>query len=72
MKVVAQLVFPPVVSLLDANYIAGFQEQIRARYPILTQEPRIGPLSSPSGMMTMNLVNIWRFRSSELRRSGDV
>lgn len=60
-RVIAQLRFPPIVSLGRSDFIGPFQEAIRARYPILRQEQTAGMMVGPF-VMPGNDGVVWRFR----------
>ena len=59
--VVAQVQFTPVLSVREQSFVAGFQEAIRRRYPLLHREVRQqAGHSRPGGAQTPESV-IWRF-----------
>lgn len=61
-RVIAQIRFPPIASLGRADFMAPFQEAIRARYPILTPERTAGFMFGPQGVMLQNSDGVvWRF-----------
>lgn len=64
-SVVAQLKFPPVVSIARQDFIAPFQEALRDRYPILRAEREVGFVVGPKGVAaTPNAGEVvWRLTS---------
>jgi uncharacterized protein (TIGR04255 family) len=61
-RVIAQLRFPPIVSLNNSDFIGPFQEEIRPRYPILRKEQTTGLLIGPPGIVAQrNDGAVWRF-----------
>ena len=61
-RVIAQLRFPPIVSLGRAEFIGPFQEAIRSRYPILRQEQAAGFVVGPQGLVLQKSDGVvWRF-----------
>src|SRR5690348_7017136 len=59
-KVIAQLRFPPVLSIAHDNYIGSFQERVRGRYPVLRPEMNIEALIGPEGVQQQQ-TRVWRF-----------
>lgn len=49
-EVLAQVRFPPIVSLSRQEFLASFQEDVRSEYPILSEERQLGIFISPQGM----------------------
>ena len=60
-RVIAQLRFPPIVSLGRPEFIGPFQEAIRPRYPILRNEQMAGFLVGPGGSLLAQEQTVWRF-----------
>jgi uncharacterized protein (TIGR04255 family) len=61
-RVIAQLRFPPIVSLGRADFIGPFQEAIRSRYPILRPEQTAGLVVGPLGVTLQKGEGVvWRF-----------
>lgn len=61
-RVIAQLRFPPIVSLGRPEFIGPFQEAIRAGYPILRNEQTAGFLIGPGGVVAHRDEGpVWRF-----------
>lgn len=61
-RVIAQLRFPPIVSLGRPDFIGPFQEAIRSRYPILRPEQTAGLVLGPIGIVLQKSEGIvWRF-----------
>lgn len=61
-RVLAQLRFPPVVSIAQDAYIAPFQERLRERYPVLQPETAVEALLSPQGVIQQSTSKAWRFQ----------
>lgn len=62
-RVVAQIRFPSVLSIEKRDFVAPFQEAIRARYPNLRAEQTRGVLLGPQGPVSTSPAVIWRFSS---------
>lgn len=61
-RVVAQLRFPPIVSVGKAEFVAPFQEALRRRYPILRPESGFVPILGPMmGLPPPSSGVVWRF-----------
>ena len=60
-RVIAQVRFPLVVAVERRDFIAPFQEAIRAKYPVLRQEQTRGVLISPTGIAPAQDQTAWRF-----------
>lgn len=60
-RVIAQVRFPPVLSIEKRDFVAPFQEAIRAQFPVLRAEQTQGLLVSPQGTSPMSPQVIWRF-----------
>ncbi len=63
-KVLAQIRFPAVLRIKQDDFIAPFQEALRARYPILRQEMETGFQLGPDGMTPVSN-RTWRFKDKE-------
>lgn len=63
--VIGQVRFPPVLSIDDAGFVAGFQERIRGQYPILRQERQLGVSVGPSGVLPQDAGLLWRFETRD-------
>ena len=66
-RVIAQVRFPPVLSIEKRDFVASFQEAIRARYPILRAEQTQGLVVGPQGAAPLSPQIIWRFSDVEER-----
>ena len=66
-RVVAQVRFPPVLSIEKRDFVAPFQEAVRARYPSLRGEQTRGLLMGPQGSVPTPPALIWRFTDIEER-----
>ena len=64
-RVIAQVRFPLVVAVEQREFIAPFQEAVRARYPVLRQEQTQGVLLSPAGVAPVPAQTAWRFSDVE-------
>ena len=60
-RVIAQVRFSPILSVQSAEFIAPFQEAIRATYPVLRQEHAQSLLLAPQGVATGQKQVAWRF-----------
>ena len=58
--VLVQVMFPEILSIENADFVAPFQEKIRARYPIVQQEQNLVLQISPEGSKQSKTPN-WRF-----------
>lgn len=62
--VVAQLRFPPVVSIARLDYVGPFQEMIRAEYPVMRAEQEVNVVLTPVGIGAgAEPSPVWRFCS---------
>ncbi|MBV6418700.1 MAG: hypothetical protein CMLOHMNK_03630 [Steroidobacteraceae bacterium] len=59
-RVIAQLRFPPIVSLGQSEFVGPFQEEIRPRYPVLRPEETAGIVVGP-GIVHAGSGIVWRF-----------
>src|SRR5262249_53345171 len=64
-RVIAQVRFPLVVAVEQREFIAPFQEAVRAKYPVLRQEQTQGVLLSPAGVASVPAQTAWRFSDIE-------
>lgn len=64
-RVLAQLRFPEVLSVEQRDFVAPFQEAIRATYPVLRQEQIQGILLGPGGVTPAKPQIAWRFGDTE-------
>lgn len=64
-RVIAQLRFPPIVSIEKREFIAPFQEAIRQQYPVLRPEQFQDFLLSPTGAAPGTPQVVWRFSDIE-------
>jgi uncharacterized protein (TIGR04255 family) len=60
-RVVAQVRFPPVLSIESRDFVAPFQEAVRERYPILRVERTRGVFLGPGEPTATSPSVIWRF-----------
>ena len=60
-RVIAQVRFPLVVAVEQREFIAPFQEAVRARYPVLRQEQTQGLVLSAGGVAPAPAQTAWRF-----------
>lgn len=60
-RVIGQVLFPPVLSLEKREFIAPFQEAIRSTYPVLRPEQTQGIVLGPQGAAPGPKQIAWRF-----------
>ncbi len=60
-RVIAQVRFPPILSLEKREFIAPFQEAIRGTYPVLRPEQAQGIMLGPHGVAPGPKQVAWRF-----------
>jgi uncharacterized protein (TIGR04255 family) len=60
-RVIAQLRFPPILSIEKKDFVGSFQEAIRESYPILQPEQTQGFAFSPQGVVPIAPQVTWRF-----------
>ena len=60
-RVVAQVRFPPVLSVANGEFIAPFQEAIRDAYPTLRPDQSQRVVFGPGGPIETRTDTIWRF-----------
>jgi len=66
-RVIAQIRFPLIVSIEKREFIAPFQEALRATYPVLRQERAQGVVFDAQGVRPAPGGLIWRFKDVEGR-----
>lgn len=64
-RVIAQVRFPIIASIVQRDFIAPFQEAIRSRYPVLRGEHSQGIGIGPDGVRIVSGETIWRFSDLE-------
>jgi len=64
-RVIAQVRFPEVLSVEQRDFVAPFQEAVRARYPVLRQEHTQGILVGPGGVAPAKPQIAWRFGDTD-------
>lgn len=64
-RVIAQVRFPEVLSIEQRDFVAPFQEAIRAVYPVLRQEQTQSALFSQLGITPARPQTAWRFGDLE-------
>jgi uncharacterized protein (TIGR04255 family) len=60
-RVIAQVRFPEVLSVEQREFVAPFQEEIRAFYPVLRPEQVQSFVLGPSGLASAKAQTAWRF-----------
>lgn len=60
-RVITQVRFPPILAIEQRDFVAPFQEALRATYPVLRQEQAQGVLVSPAGVAPVKPQTAWRF-----------
>ncbi|GAB1541812.1 hypothetical protein NUACC21_44850 [Scytonema sp. NUACC21] len=60
-RVLAQVRFPPILSIEESNFVAPFQEAIREKYPLLQLEQSRGLILDSQGVVSTEPQKIWRF-----------
>lgn len=60
-RVIAQVRFPPILSIGDRSFVGHFQEAIREKYPILQSEQTHGLILGSQGLTPIEPQVIWRF-----------
>ncbi|MEC4819624.1 MAG: TIGR04255 family protein, partial [Scytonema sp. PMC 1069.18] len=60
-RVIAQVRFPPILSIEKKDFVGSFQEAIREQYPILKPEQTQGLVFSPQGVVQTTPQVTWRF-----------
>ena len=64
-RVIAQLRFPEILSVEQRDFVAPFQEAIRATYPVLRQEQTQGIMVGPGGVTPAKPQVAWRFSDAD-------
>lgn len=64
-RVIAQLRFPEILSVEQRDFVAPFQEAIRAKYPVLRQEQTQGIVLGPAVFSPAKPQIVWRFGDTE-------
>lgn len=59
-RVIAQVRFPVILSIEESGFVAGFQEKIRAQYPVLQPEQTRNFVIGPQGLESTSAM-VWRF-----------
>ena len=60
-RVIAQVRFPEILAIEQRDFVAPFQEALRATYPVLRQEQTQGLLLTPVGFTPSRPETAWRF-----------
>jgi uncharacterized protein (TIGR04255 family) len=60
-RVIAQVRFPPILSIEKKEFVGSFQEAIRDKYPILQPEKTQGFIFDPQGNVQTSTQVAWRF-----------
>ena len=60
-RVIVQLRFPEILSIEQRDFVAPFQEAIRAEYPVLRQEQTQSIVLGPAGLAPARPQIAWRF-----------
>jgi uncharacterized protein (TIGR04255 family) len=60
-RVIAQVRFPEILAVEQRDFVAPFQEALRATYPVLRQEQTQGLRLSPAGIAHAKPQLAWRF-----------
>lgn len=63
-RVIAQVRFPPIMSIERPEFVGPFQEAIRSSYPVLRPERQVGAVVGVQGVSEMQSGSIWRFHDS--------
>lgn len=64
LRVIAQVRFPPVMSIQRPEFVGPFQEAIRSSYPVLRPEREVGAVVGAQGVTEVQSGSIWRFHDS--------
>jgi uncharacterized protein (TIGR04255 family) len=64
-RVIAQLRFPEILAVGQRDFVAPFQEAIRAKYPVLRQEQTQGILLGPAVLAPAKPQIAWRFGDTD-------
>lgn len=60
-----QVRFPPILSIEEPRFVAGFQEAIREHFPDVSPEEQLALEVSEEGAIESERAKQWRFRSSD-------
>lgn len=60
-RVIAQVLFPEVLSITKPDFVASFQEALRPSYPALKQGQTQEIIFGPSGAISSKAESVWRF-----------
>jgi len=60
-RVIAQVRFPEILAIEQRDFVAPFQEALRATYPVLRQEQTHGLVLTPAGFTPSRPETAWRF-----------
>jgi uncharacterized protein (TIGR04255 family) len=60
-RVIAQLRFPVILAVEQRDFVAPFQEAVRATYPVLRQEQAQGVVLTAAGVTPVKPQTAWRF-----------
>lgn len=63
-RVIAQILFPEVLSITKPEFVASFQEALRPSYPALKQGQTQEIVFGPSGAISSKPESVWRFTDS--------
>jgi len=64
-RVIAQLRYPDILSVEQREFVAPFQEAIRAKYPVLRQEQTLALPPGVPGVTTVRPQTAWRFGDTD-------
>lgn len=64
-RVIAQIRFPEVLAVALDEFVAPFQEEVRSKYPVLTQGQAQQTIFDPSGSISTRREKVWRFTNFE-------
>lgn len=65
LRVIAQLRFPEILSVEQRDFVAPFQEAVRAKYPVLRQEQTEGILLGSGSIAPVKPQIAWRFSDTD-------
>jgi uncharacterized protein (TIGR04255 family) len=64
-RVIAQVRFPLITSIEKAEFVSGFQEEIRGTYPVLRREETRGAVIGQSGILPAQSQVVYRFSNED-------
>lgn len=64
-RVLVQVRFPEILSIERREFVAPFQEDLRATYPVLRQEQTQSVTVNPDGSSSVTIASVWRFADVE-------